>query len=29
VSESFQPVGGFAFNRAPRAGDQFALSDGL
>ena len=29
VSESFQEIGGFGFNRLPVAGDRFALSDGL
>jgi hypothetical protein len=29
VSESFRPLGGFTFERAPQAGDRFALTDGL
>jgi hypothetical protein len=29
VSESFQPISGFAFNRAPHPGDRFAITDGL
>ena len=29
VTESFQPIGGFEFNREPQAGDRFAITDGL
>jgi hypothetical protein len=29
VSESFQPIGSFSFQRAPKAGDSFAFTDGL